>query len=70
MTESLIEEIHRVRRDISDRFNGDISRIADDAAARQASSGRTVWQPQSVPNAAASAVEIKSTPQGISASAG
>ena len=70
MTESLIEEIHRVRRDISDRFDGDISRIADDAAARQADSSRPVWQPKSVPIAAASAAEIKPTPQGMSASVG
>ena len=45
--ESPIDEIHRIRREISDRFGGDISAIADDAAQRQAASGRPVWQPKS-----------------------
>ena len=44
--ESPIDEIHRVRREISDRFGGDISAIADDAAQRLASSGRPIWQPK------------------------
>ena len=46
MTESPIEEIHRVRREISDRFEGNISAIAEDAARRQAIEGRPVWQPK------------------------
>lgn len=45
-TESPIDEIHRIRREISDRFGGDISAIAEDAAQRQAASGRPVWQPR------------------------
>ena len=45
-TESPVDEIHRIRREISDRFGGDISAIADDAAQRLASSGRPVWQPK------------------------
>ncbi len=44
-TESAIDEIHRIRREISERFNGDIAAIAADAARRQAESGRPVWQP-------------------------
>lgn len=44
MTESPIEEIHRFRREISDRFEGNISAIAEDAARRQAIEGRPVWQ--------------------------
>lgn len=44
-TESPIEEIHRIRREISDRFGGDIAAIAEDAARRQAASNRPVWQP-------------------------
>lgn len=43
-TESEIEEIHRIRREISDRFGGDIVAIANDAARRLAASGRPVWQ--------------------------
>ena len=45
-TDSVIAEIHRTRREISDRFNGDISAIAEDAARRQATAGRPVWQPK------------------------
>ena len=43
-TESPIEEIHRTRREISDRFGGDVVAIAEDAARRQAASDRPVWQ--------------------------
>ena len=43
-TDSPIEEIHRTRREISDRFNGDITAIAEDAARRQAASDRPIWQ--------------------------
>ncbi len=45
-TESPIEEIHRIRREISDRFGGDLAAIAEDAARRQAASHRPVWQPK------------------------
>ena len=45
-TESETEEIHRIRREISDRFAGDIVAIANDAARRLAASGRPVWQPK------------------------
>lgn len=44
--DSTIDEIHRIRRDISDRFGGDIVAIAEDAAHRQAASNRPVWQPK------------------------
>lgn len=42
----VIAEIHRTRREISERFNGDIAAIAEDAARRQAVSCRPVWQPK------------------------
>lgn len=45
-TESTIDAIHRTRREISDRFGGDILAIAEDAARRQAASNRPVWQPK------------------------
>lgn len=45
-TESEIEEIHRIRREISERFDGDIVAIANDAARRLAASDRPVWQPK------------------------
>ena len=44
--DSIIDEIHRTRREISDRFGGDINAIAEDAARRQAASNRPVWTPQ------------------------
>ena len=46
-TETPIDELHRTRREISDRFGGDINAIAEDAARRQIASGRPVWQPRS-----------------------
>lgn len=42
--ETPIEEIHRIRREISTRFGGNIAAIAEDAARRQLASGRPVWQ--------------------------
>lgn len=44
-TESVIDEIHRTRREISDRFGGDVFAIAEDAARRQAASNRPTWKP-------------------------
>lgn len=44
-TESLIDEIHRIRQEISERFDGNISAIAEDAVRRQAASDRPMWQP-------------------------
>lgn len=50
-SESPIDEIHRIRREISDRFRGDVAAIAEDAARRQAASGRPVWKgsPAAIP---------------------
>ena len=45
-TESPIDEIHRTRREISDRFGGDVFAIAEDAARRQAESNRPIWKPK------------------------
>lgn len=44
-TDSTIDEIHQIRREISDRFGGDVFAIAQDAARRQAASNRPLWQP-------------------------
>jgi hypothetical protein len=38
--DTTIEDIHRIRREISDRFGGDVFAIAEDARRRQALSGR------------------------------
>jgi hypothetical protein len=45
-TDTIIAEIHRTRRQISERFDGDIDAIAEDAARRLAESGRPIWQPK------------------------
>ncbi|KAA1257149.1 hypothetical protein LF1_55490 [Rubripirellula obstinata] len=44
-TDPVIDEIHAVRRDISDRFNGDVHAISADANARMLASGCSVWTP-------------------------
>ena len=44
-SDSVVEEIHRVRHEIADRFDDDISAIAADADARAATSGRPIWKP-------------------------
>ena len=43
-TETPIEEIHRIRREISERFGGDIAAIAADADRRAQAYGRPIWQ--------------------------
>ncbi len=45
-TDSTIEDIHEIRREISDQFGGDVFAIAEDAARRQAASNRPVWSPK------------------------
>lgn len=45
-TDPILEEIHRVRREISDRFGGDFVAMLDDARRRQEASGRPIWQPK------------------------
>jgi len=41
-----IDDIHQIRRELSDRFGGDVFAIAEDAARRQAASNRPVWKPK------------------------
>lgn len=43
----VIEEIHKTRREIAERFNYDITKISEDARRRQALEGRPLWQPES-----------------------
>nr|VFJ72147.1 MAG: hypothetical protein BECKFW1821C_GA0114237_103221 [Candidatus Kentron sp. FW] len=43
-SDSVIEEIHRTREKISERFGGSIAAIAEDAARRQTASNRLVWK--------------------------
>lgn len=48
-TDPIIDEIHAVRRKISDRFDGDVRAIAADANARMLASGCPVWTPADNP---------------------
>ena len=67
-TDPVIEEIHKVRREISDRFGGDVRAIAADANARMAASGCPIWRPsdnnamQRSGETTASEVENQSSP--------
>ncbi|MBC8875120.1 MAG: hypothetical protein H8E44_37340 [Planctomycetes bacterium] len=44
MTDPIIDEIHRTRREMSDRFGGDFVAMLDDARRRQEASGRPIWK--------------------------
>ena len=50
-TDPILDEIHRTRREIADRFNGDLRAILDDARKRQAVSGRPTWSPRAANHA-------------------
>jgi len=45
-TDRILDEIHRTRREKSDRFGGDFVAMLEDARRRQEASGRPVWQPK------------------------
>jgi len=47
--DTTIDEIHRMRQRMADKFAGDIAAILDDARKRQAASGRAIWQGPSSP---------------------
>ena len=40
----IIDEIHRTRQRMAEKFGGDIAAILEDARKRQEASGRAVWQ--------------------------
>lgn len=42
--DTTIEDIHRTRRRMAEKFGGDIVAILEDARKRQEASGRAVWQ--------------------------
>ena len=41
--DTTIEEIHRTRERLAEKFGGDIKAILEDARRRQAASGRPTW---------------------------
>ena len=42
--DTIIDEIHRTRERMAEKFGGDIAAILEDAQKRQTASGRAVWQ--------------------------
>ncbi len=40
----ILDEIHRTRQQIAEKFGGDIKAIMADAQKRQAASGHAIWQ--------------------------
>ncbi len=42
--DTTIEEIHRTRERLAEKFGGDIQAILADARRRQAESGRPIWR--------------------------
>jgi hypothetical protein len=40
----VIDEIHRTRERMAEKFGGDIAAILEDARKRQAASGRAIWK--------------------------
>ena len=43
--DDILEEIHRTRERIAEKFNYDIAAIVEDARKRQEASGWPIWQP-------------------------
>jgi hypothetical protein len=44
--DTTIEDIHRQRQEMAEKFGGNIAAILEDARKRQEASGRAVWQGQ------------------------
>jgi hypothetical protein len=42
--DTIVEEIHRTRVRMAEKFGGDLAAILEDARKRQEASGRAVWQ--------------------------
>lgn len=42
--DTTIDEIHRTRERLAEKFGGDIKAILEDARQRQAASGRPIWR--------------------------
>ena len=48
--DTTIEDIHRTRRRIAEKFACDLNAILEDAQKRQAASGREIWRPKAKPH--------------------
>ena len=42
--DTILDEIHRTRERMAEKFGGDIAAILEDAWQRQEASGRAIWQ--------------------------
>ena len=49
--DAILDEIHRTRQRMAEKFGGDIAAILEDAWKRQEASGRAIWQGPSPSNA-------------------
>ena len=49
--DTMIDEIHRTRERMAEKFGGDVTAILDDAQKRHEASGRPVWQGPPAPKA-------------------
>jgi hypothetical protein len=43
-SDPIIDEIHRIREQLAEKFDYDITAILEDAWKRQEASGRAIWQ--------------------------
>ena len=68
--ETPIEEIHRIRREIPDRFGGDIAAIAADADRRARASGRPIWQPKTTNRTMQQSGDADTSSNGLSSPVG
>ena len=60
--DTVIEEIHRTRRQIAEKFGGDIAAMIEDARKRQAASGRPIWQGSAAKKATRASGESDDSP--------
>ena len=42
--DTILDEIHRTRQRMAEKFGGDLAAILEDAWKRQEASGRAIWQ--------------------------
>ena len=42
-TDTIVQDLHRVRESIVDSFGGDLHKLTADARERQARSGKVIW---------------------------
>lgn len=43
-SDTIIRELHRIREEIVDSFDGDLQKLTEDAQRRQEASGKRIWR--------------------------